>query len=134
MYACHAEMFTTDTADPVRIAEPDSQLRPRLVSTTGALTASEVQAVLIGRGDASRYGWDGSAPHSPLRRLARRVFARLTGIREVTLLADERLETLRLFACMMRRNDRRAEQVAEQLTLMGMSPGALYQAVGLALS
>ncbi len=119
-----------------RLPAPQPRPRPqlRLVTVMPRLSPAEAEAVMIGRGDMGRWGWDGSAPQSPLRRLAARIFTWATGIRGVAPLADERLEAFRLFACMVRCNDRRSDAAAARLTALGVHPDVLLQAIRLALS
>jgi hypothetical protein len=103
----------------------------RLVPSSGRLTPTERQAVEIGRDDAFRLGWDAGLSRT---NWVHRVIARLTGIHGATPLADARLEKLRLFAAMMRRDDRRMHAVADELVAEGLSQGALHQAIALALA
>jgi hypothetical protein len=108
---------------------PAKRSHLRLVPRVAGLTAAERQAVEIGRDDAFRYGWDAGVRPSRWTRLV----ARLTGIRSVMPLADARLEALRLFAAMMRRDDRRVHDLADALLEDGLAEAALHQAVALAL-
>ncbi|MDO6414916.1 hypothetical protein Q4F19_11035 [Sphingomonas sp. BIUV-7] len=113
-----------------------SSARPhlRLVEAAPGLTAGERQAVEIGRDDAFRHGWDaGLADRTPGRRLVAAI-ARWLGIQGVMPLADPRLERLRLFAAMMRRDDRRVHAMADLLRQDGINPAALHQAIALALA
>ncbi len=93
----------------------------------------EVHAIAVGRADAFRYGWSAAPPPSGLRRVASWLAA-LTGIQRVTPFADARLEALRLFACMMRRGDRRLDDLAARLLAADFSQAALHQATNLALA
>jgi hypothetical protein len=108
-----------------------SQPHLRLVPSAGRLTPTERQAVEIGRDDAYRLGWDAGLSRATW---AKRLISRLTGIHGATALADQRLEKLRLFAAMMRRDDRRMHAVADELLVDGLSQGALHQAIALALA
>lgn len=98
------------------------------------LSDREAHAVAVGRADAFRLGWDASLPRSRVRRAIGRWLVLVTGVRPATGFADERLEELRLFAGMMRRDDRRADAVAERLLRLGYSRAALRQAITLALA
>ena len=120
--------------DPWTSPKPVSRPHLRLVARTEGLTRREQDAVAVGRRDALAFGWDASLPRSPVRRAAAALFTRLTGIEGVTPFADERLELLRLFACMMRRDDRRADDIATRLLANGVSPEALHHAITLALA
>jgi hypothetical protein len=82
----------------------------RLVPVELGLSAAERQAAEIGRDDAFRHG-----------------------LPAVTPLADERLERIRLFASMMRRDDRRVHAQAEVLLAEGLSRTALRQVIDVAL-
>ena len=104
----------------------------RLVPPLPGLSAAERQAVEIGRDDAFRHGWNASAAPS-LRRRFLALFGRATGLPGVTPLADARLEKLRLFASMMRRDDRRLHETADELLADGLNPFALHQAIRIAL-
>lgn len=118
-------------ADFERVAPAPPRLR--LVPRAERLNGAEQQAVRIGRGDAFRYGWDAGRARGPWQRRCATLLLRLTGLRPVTPLADPRLERLRLFACMMRRDDRGAEAMAAELLADGMSSDALHHAIALAL-
>jgi hypothetical protein len=98
------------------------------------LSPTERHAVSVGRADAFRMGWDASLPTAAWRRALARLFTRVTGIEPLAPFADARLEALRLFACMIRRDDRRTDAQAARLVAAGFSPAALHQAVGLALA
>lgn len=115
---------------------PSAPARPRLwlVPAAPGLSPSEQQAVEIGREDAYRLGWDASVAGTSLKRRLIAALSRLTGIEGVIPLADTRLEKLRLFASMMRRDDRRVHALGEHLLADGLSPKALHQAIGLALA
>lgn len=115
--------------------DPQSAARPhlRLVPHAAGLVAAERQAVEIGRDDAFRFGWDaGFADGGAGRRLIM-ALARCIGLKGVKPLADERLEKLRLFAAMMRRDDRRVHDLGEELRAGGLSAAALHEAITLAL-
>ncbi len=113
-----------DTAPPLAIV-------PR--REIGWLDDREVHAIAVGRADAFRYGWSAAPTPSGLRRVASWL-ATLTGVQRVTPFADARLEALRLFACMMRRGDRRLDDLAARLLAAGFSETALHQATNLALA
>ena len=98
------------------------------------LDTQEVHAVVAGRRDAHRLNWDASLPQGRMRKLARRWLRRLTGLEEARPFASERLEALRLFACMLRRDDRRAFAVADRLQTLGLTQTALREAVGITLA
>jgi hypothetical protein len=104
----------------------------QLVPPSPGLSPAERQAVEIGRDDAFRHGWNGSAGASWKRRFLA-LFGRATGVTGVTPLADRRLEKLRLFASMMRRDDRRLHDTADELLADGLNPFALHQAIRIAL-
>ena len=87
-----------------------------------AISALEWRVALLARRDADRRGWEAASSRFP--RL-RRVIEAITGLGGVPRLADQRLETLRLFICMTRRGDSRAEAAAAQLVAMGLAPLAL---------
>ena len=82
----------------------------------------EWRVALLAAHDAERGGWEVAVSRFP--RL-RRLFELLTGAGGIQRLADERLEKLRLFLCMKRRGDRRAEILAGDLLAMGFVPVAL---------
>lgn len=104
------------------------------VPILSGLDDREVHAVAVGRADAFRYGWNAAAPASGIGRRLVSWIATLAGIRRVTPFADERLEALRLFACMMRRGERGLDDLARQLLAAGFSQTALHQATNLALA
>lgn len=116
-------------------ATPVARTRPqlRLVPPLPGLTPAERLAVEIGRDDAFRLGWDAGLAASGWQRGWRRLLVRMTGWQVATPLADARLETLRLFAGMMRRDDRRLHGLAEELLAKGLSKVALREAIGVAL-
>jgi len=105
----------------------------RLVPVELGLSAAERQAAEIGRDDAFRHGWDASIARTAWRRRLGGLFVRMTGLPAVTPLADERLERIRLFASMMRRDDRRVHAQAEVLLAEGLSRTALRQVIDVAL-
>jgi hypothetical protein len=125
-----AYAFAIDDAEPER-----TPLRPhlRLVPAIGGLTPSERQAAEIGRDDAFRFGWDAGLAGSGLLHGMIGALARLTGIKSVIPLADGRLEKLRLFTAMMRRDDRRVHAMGDDLLADGLTPAALREAIALAL-
>lgn len=86
-----------------------------------AISALEWRVAMLARRDAE-CGWEASEPRFP--RL-RRILTLLTGVGSIPRLADERLEKLRLFLCMKRRGDRRADVLAADLLAMGFVPVAL---------
>ncbi|WP_293972323.1 hypothetical protein [Sphingomonas sp.] len=113
---------------------PVARPRLRLVPAAPGLSAMERQAVEIGRDDAFRPGWDASiAAPSWAERVATFLARTRRGMRAVVPLADPRLEKLRLFASMMRRDDRRLHDLADALLADGLSSVALHEAIGLAL-
>jgi hypothetical protein len=115
-----------DTAPAMTVIAPTA-------ASTG-LDDREVHAVAVGRADAFRYGWSAAPqPTGPLRRLASWI-ATLVGLQRVTPFADDRLEALRLFTCMMRRGDRRLDDLAARLLAAGFSQAELLQATNLALA
>jgi hypothetical protein len=116
------------------VADMVAAPRLRFALSDHGLTAREAHAVETGRRDAFRLGWDASLPRSAFRRRLAALFTRLTGIESARPFADERLELLRLFACMMRRDDRRSGDTAERLLLLGVTPAALHQAIARALA
>jgi hypothetical protein len=87
-----------------------------------AISALEWRVAMLARRDAELGGWEASEPRFP--RL-RKLFAMLTGVGTISRLADERMEKLRLFLCMKRLGDRRADVVAADLLAMGFVPVAL---------
>jgi hypothetical protein len=87
----------------------------------------EWRVALLAAHDADRGGWKAAEARFP--RL-RRLFEMLTGEARLPRLADERLEKLRLFLCMARRGDRRAELLAGDLLAMGFVPVALRKLAG----
>jgi hypothetical protein len=97
------------------------------------LSARDEQALDVGRQDAGRFGWDASLPKGFLRRTIAEWIVKVTGLERARPFADERLELLRLFACMMRRGDRRLAGIADRLLILGVGPTALHQAVARAL-
>jgi hypothetical protein len=103
---------------PTASGEIQQQLR---VDET-AITPLEWRIAMLAARDADCHGWDASAPRFPR---VRRLFELLTGARGIQRLADERLEKLRLFLCMKRRGDKRADEVATDLFAMGFVPVAL---------
>ena len=115
-----------DTAPAIRKVAPSLDAR--------GLDDREVHAVAVGRADAFRYGWSASPRSSGIGRRLTSWIATLAGVRRVTPFADERLEALRLFACMMRRDDRRIDDLAARLLAAGFSQAALHQATNLALA
>jgi hypothetical protein len=86
------------------------------------ITPLEWRVVVLATRDADCGAWQ--EPRFP--RL-RRLFDALTGWQGVQRLADERLEKLRLFICMKRRGDRRAETLALALVAMGFQPTTLQR-------
>ena len=110
---------------------------PTVVASTAAptgLSKGEIDAATIGRADAARYGWDAAVPRSQVRRLFGRLLFALTGIEKARPLADQRLELIRLFSCMIRRGDRRASGIAADLLGLGYTQQALHQALVIALA
>ncbi|QJU58029.1 hypothetical protein HL653_09665 [Sphingomonas sp. AP4-R1] len=105
----------------------------RLVAHEAGLTTAERQAVEIGRDDAFRFGWDAGLVGGRAGRRLMAALAGFVGIRGVMPLADDRLEKLRLFAAMMRRDDRRVHDLGEELRAGGLSAAALHEAITLAL-
>lgn len=85
-----------------------------------AISPLEWRVALLAASDADR-GLVGEPRFPRLRKL----FEMLTGTPGIQRLADERLEKLRLFVCMKRRGDRRAEILASDLLAMGFVPVAL---------
>jgi hypothetical protein len=106
----------------------------RLVPAEAGLSAAERQAAEVGRTDAFRYGWDAGLARATWRRHLVALVSRVTGLRGVTPLADGRLEKIRLFAAMMRRDDRRLHTIADELIAEGLSRTALRQVIDVALS
>ena len=88
------------------------------------ITPLEWRVVVLATRDADRGAWQAAEPR--FRRL-RRVFEALTGWQGVQRLADERLEKLRLFICMKRRGDCRAENLASSLVALGFQPATLQR-------
>jgi hypothetical protein len=110
-----------------RPSRSPSQPHLRLVPPAGRLTPTERQAVEIGRDDAYRLGWDAGLARTTW---INRLIARLTGIHGATALADQRLEKVRLFAAMMRRDDRRIHAAGPtRCWPMGSARTALHQAI-----
>lgn len=124
-------MFLPDPA-PCGQSTCDSP-RPVVPTPRHHLDPAERTIVLLARADSRRFGWDAAPPRSHAAAALRRLFVGLTGIATVAPLADPRLERLRLFACMMRNGDARADAMAERLMLDGYGESALREAVGLAL-
>jgi hypothetical protein len=123
MHAAHI-FDIADVADVSELTGPD--LRDRL-------SAREQQAIDVGRQDAGRFGWDASLPKGALRQRLMNWIVSVTGLERARPFADQRLELLRLFACMIRRGDRRLAATSEQLLLLGVGPVALHQAIARAL-
>jgi hypothetical protein len=94
----------------------------RMTAADRAISPLEWRVVLLARRDADRPGWETSATRFPW---LRRMIEALTGLGGVPRLADQRLEKLRLFICMRRRGDSRAEAVGAELVAMGLAPLAL---------
>lgn len=86
------------------------------------LGALEWRVVALARREADRFGRAAIAEAGALGRL----FARLTGMRGVARLADERLEALRRFVCLARRGDLRMAAAAATLDALGFSTGAIH--------
>ena len=105
-----------------------------VASEKAYLTVEELNAIAVGRADATGYVWHASLPSSVLKRQIRRFVRLLTGIEGANPLANERLEKLRLFACMLRRGDRRFDGFAAELIEQGYQPRALHQAIRAALA
>jgi len=87
-----------------------------------AISALEWRVAMLARRDADQGGWEASEPRYPRLRA---LFEMVTGVGRIPRLADERLEKLRLFLCMKRRGDRRADVMAADLLAMGFVPVAL---------
>ena len=90
------------------------------------LSALEQRVVLLAKRDADR------GAIVPRQSGFARLMTLLTGIEGPQPLADDRLETLRRFACFERRGDRRAAQVAADLLGLGFSAEALAGASAIA--
>ena len=105
---------------------PDSFSRHETVPAPRALTALEQRVVLLARRDADH------GAILPRQTGFAKLMRLLTGIEGPQPLADDRLETLRRFACFERRGDRRASDVAADLLGLGFSPEALAGASAIA--
>lgn len=126
------------TRPPARIMPPppaneDHQPLPVTLLPCATLGRTEIAAVMTGRADATRFGWEATAPARAWRRVATRLLVRLTGADQVRPFADARLEKLRLFAAMIARNDRRGDAMSAELLGLGFTPAMLHQAIRLAL-
>lgn len=86
------------------------------------LGALEWRVVALARREADRLGRAAIVEAGAVRRL----LARLTGIRGVARLADDRLEALRRFVCLARHGDLRAAAAAAALGAFGFSTGAIH--------
>ncbi len=98
------------------------QIQQRTQAMEPVISPLEWRVVLLAARDADRRGWEAGARRFPM---LGKLFEIFTGSRGIQRLADERLEKLRLFICMKRRGDRRADVVAGDLLAMGFVPVAL---------
>ncbi|TVV75157.1 hypothetical protein [Sphingomonas solaris] len=110
----------------MHLPSPDSFCRHEIVPATRHLTTLEERVVMLARRDADRGAFE------PSRSGFARLLTLLTGVEGPQPLADDRLETLRRFACFERRGDRRAQAAAADLIGFGFSPEALAGAAVIA--
>lgn len=110
----------------MHLPNPESFCRHDVVPAARSLTPLEQRVVLLAKRDADRGAIE------PRRSAFARLLTVLTGIEGPQRLADDRLETLRRFACFERRGDRRAAHVAADLLGFGFSPEALAGASAIA--
>ncbi|MFS0738088.1 hypothetical protein ABC347_13645 [Sphingomonas sp. 1P06PA] len=97
------------------------------------LTPLEWRVVMLARREADRFGAAAIGSGSAAGRWLGRAWARMTGQEGVRRLADDRLEALRQFVCLARRNDRRLCAAATGLAALGFAPAAIELARAAAL-
>lgn len=89
------------------------------------LTPLEWRVVMLARREADRFGAAAIGSGNAAGRWLGRVWSRVTGREGVRRLADDRLEALRQFVCLARRNDRRLCAAATGLAALGFAPAAI---------
>ena len=101
-----------------------------LAVDAGELGPLEWRVVALARSEADRFGRAATIERGPLARL----LARCTGLRGgVARLADERLEALRRFVCLVRRADRGTTAAATALIAFGFSTAAVHAVAAAAM-
>lgn len=94
------------------------------------LDQQEAAVIAIGLEDARRSGWRGShVRRGWLRHGLAAMGSALFGYRPVQSLANERLETLRLLVCVVRRDIQGREALIERLAMLGMTQQAIAAAI-----
>lgn len=103
----------------MHLPDPDSFSRHETVPADRHLSPLERRVVRMARDDADR------GLIEPRGSRLARLLRLLTGVEGAQPLADARLETLRRYACLERRGDRRAGDVAARLIGLGFPAEAL---------
>jgi hypothetical protein len=104
---------------------PEAERHPAM---PGGLTAEEILVIAVGRMDARRLWWRGSVQLSGWRRRLFTILRWAFGVKGVQSLASERLETLRLFTCMVVRRDAGIDACFAKLIVLGMEPERIAEA------
>lgn len=123
----HTTPYWSPRPDPPTVMEGDFDAG---ATALPLLDRQEVAVIAIGLKDARHHGWRGSrAQRGWLRRCLEAMGLALFGYRPLQSLANERLETLRLLVCVVRRGVDGREALVERLIVLGMTKEAIAAAI-----